>query len=458
MSSQTANPSVKVTDLPLRPAQGKAGRPIQVQINIFPIRKFAEMLAYHYDVKMDPEVNNAPRARQIWIAAEPLLRGQFKKAFIAYDGHKNAFTTADLENTEVSIELPRDNGLGLLQLTSSADSSASASGAGDYSSGRGGYGGRGGGGGRGGRGGRGGGRGNYGGDVGRGGYQAPASRRPSIPSSQPTTPLPTETITIRIKKVATIDFHELLLFMSGKGPETEHAMHAQAALNTVLRHVPGLSFIPVGGNFYTSLEKTPISGAVEIWRGYHQSIRIMQAGHLGVNVDIAATVFQKGEMDLLDLAQEVLKVGDVAAITRVPHYIKRLEQEFKEAKVVTTHRGEAQKRRFRIKKIGPLDANHHMFEVKGVKVSVAQYFLEQYGIKLRFPFLPVVATPNLKAYFPFECLKMQPAQRFTRKLNADQTAEMIRATVMRPDNRRNKINEALRKPGVLDYLNNDYMK
>ena len=64
----------------------------------------------------------------------------------------------------------------------------------------------------------------------------------------------------------------------------------------------------------------------------------------------------------------------------------------------------------------------------------------------------------MKTVFPFEVLKMQPAQRFTRKLNAEQTADMIKHTAMLPQKRRETINNALKTPNILDYVNNDYMK
>lgn len=182
-----------------------------------------------------------------------------------------------------------------------------------------------------------------------------------------------------------------MLFMSKKGPETETSLHAVTALSTVLRHVPGMTFVSAGPNFYSPEDRTHISGGLEIWRGYHQSVRVLQAGHLGVNVDVAATVFRQGEVALLDLIKDSLRVRDISELARIPptSLRQRLNSDFKGASVVTTHRGDL-KQRFNIGSIGKDTCDTFTFDVNGKKMSVTQYFLHQYNVKINYPFLPVV--------------------------------------------------------------------
>ncbi|TPX56274.1 hypothetical protein PhCBS80983_g04652 [Powellomyces hirtus] len=453
----------KLTELPMRPPPGKEGRAIKVRCNIFPLRIAAETIAYQYDVVMLPDV--PALYKRAWRLAEPLFRDGNKRAYMAFDGKKNAFSTAQIDQTTVKVAVDKDmeeyypvlGGGGNTSASGSTGSLAAASGSAAaplYGSGGAPIGS-----GRGGRGGRGGVR----------GGGAPVGR----PSTASQDPLPSqvsggksaikavtsrsEEVTITVKQVAKVDFHSLMLFMSKRGPENETALHAATALSTVLRHVPGMTFVTAGANFYSPEDRTHISGGLEIWRGYHQSIRVMMAGHLGVNVDVAATVFRQGGVSLLDLAKNALRVRDISELARIPPAALRgrLNSEFKGANVVTTHRADM-KQRFNIGTISRESADSCMFEFKGKKVSVAEYFMSQYNIKINYPFLPLVLKANGKSAFPMEFLTMTPSQRFKKKLNGDQTSDMIRATVQRPSDREKKISTAVTH--TLKYQNNDHLK
>ncbi|KNC96140.1 uncharacterized protein SPPG_08528 [Spizellomyces punctatus DAOM BR117] len=431
----------KLTELPLRPdAGGTIGRPIKVRCNIFPLRMVANTIAYQYDVVMTPEKQadkiSASLAKRAWRAAEEQFRAGDKAALVVYDGKKNAFSTANLEQQSVKVVVNEDEEEYYPPMEETLSAGA----------GRGGRGG-----GRGGRGGRGDFRGGRGGGRGGASQTAPTVRPVSVG------PARTKTVNIRIKQTAKIDFHSLALFMTKKGPETDHVLHAVTALSSVLRHIPCMSFVAVGSNFYTPEDRTHISGGLEIWRGYHQSIRAMMAGHLGINVDVAATVFRRGEVPFLDIVAEVLNVRDVAELTRIPilSLRARMSSEFKDAVVVTTHRGDL-KQRFKIGSISRQSADEYTFDVDGRKMSIAEYFLKQYNLRLKYPKLPVVVKSNGKSAFPMEFLKMAPSVRFKNRLNGDQTSQMIRATVQRPLDREKRIASAVTT--ALRYNNNPYMK
>ncbi|KAH6601413.1 hypothetical protein BASA61_001975 [Batrachochytrium salamandrivorans] len=122
-----------------------------------------------------------------------------------------------------------------------------------------------------------------------------------IPPPDRNVVIKTEVMKIVVRQVARINFHDILMFTSGVAPETESVMHASVALAVLIRHVPSMLFTPVGANFFTPEGRKPIGGGLEIWRGYHQSIRSMMVGHLGINIDVASTVFRKGEISVMTM-------------------------------------------------------------------------------------------------------------------------------------------------------------
>ncbi|KAJ3169190.1 hypothetical protein HDU88_000986 [Geranomyces variabilis] len=446
---------VKLTELPLRPTPGKEGRPIKVRVNIFPLRVAAETIAYQYDVTISPDI--PALYKRAWRIAEPLLRDGDTRAFLAFDGKRNAFSTTLIPTQTIKVSVDKDFQEYYPPLIGGSNLGPSTGGG--QPSTRGGY--------RGGRGGGGGGRG--------GGAAAP------IGTGRPGRGAPlrdaddgpvqafggsaivkgggkrTEEVAIHIKKVAQVDFHSLMQFIAKRGPENEASLHTVTAFTAVLRHVPGMTFVTAGANFYSPEDRTHISGGLEIWRGYHQSIRVLMAGHLGVNVDVAATVFRQGGVTLLELAKTMMRVPTAAELAKIPYPVlrSRLQAQFKGANVVTTHRADL-KQRFSIGSFSRETADSCMFDYKGKQTSVTQYFKAHYNLKIQYPFLPLVLKSNGKSAFPIEYLTMTPSQRFKRKLNGDQTSDMIRATVQRPADREKKIAHAVSH--TLKYQNNDHLK
>ncbi|TPX71401.1 hypothetical protein SpCBS45565_g01159 [Spizellomyces sp. 'palustris'] len=399
-----ATPS-KLTELPLRPDPGTRGTPIQVRCNIFPLKIVAETIAYQYDVVMDPNV--PALAKHAWRLAEDQFRNGNKKVLLAYDGKKNAFSTANFSNLAVTVGVDRDEE--------------------DYPS-----------------------------------MPGPIT---SYNTGSKTKAVPKKNkrkmeVTLTLKQVAKIDFHSLMLFMKKKGPENEAALHATTCLSNVLRHVPGMTFVSAGPNFYSPDDRTHISGGLEIRRGYHQSVRVLMAEHLGVNIDVAATVFRQGGVSLLDLILQHFRCSDVDALVAQMHktgaanFRSKLSAAFKGANVFTTHRAEL-KQRFNIGSFSKESADQYTFKMDGKDMSVTKYFHTQYNIKLQYPSLPVVLKSNGKSAFPIEFLTTAPSQRFKKKLNGQQTSEMILATVQHPADREKKIVSAVK--GSLGYQNNELL-
>ena len=424
---------------PTRPDKGGTlGRSIKVHANIFPVSKLAATTAYQYDVTVEPDLPPA-KARLAWMQFELVLNKKNGPTCLIYDGQKQAFGVSRLVETKASVYILKDPIVNIPPISANRPSSS-------------------------GRGGRGRGGGDRGRGRGRGGSQGG-----SAPAVQPTLSLAwtppketpekskegeTEKITITIKEVAVVDFHHLMQFMQGKAPETSQSMTGAMVLNILLRHVPSMLFVPVGSNFFTPEGRIPMVGGLEIWRGYHQSALSLMAGHLGINIDLASCVFQKGSISVLDFLLEVFGVQSVEELGKVPRVLVRITEVLKGVVVVTTHRPGI-RNRFKVAKIRDTP-NKYFFDCDGKKINVTQYFKSTYNINLRYPDLPIAWKQNGKTGFPLECLEIVPAQRVTKKLNPDQTADMIRATTQKPGDRKRSIESAVKNS--LKYQNNPYLQ
>ena len=88
---------------------------------------------------------------------------------------------------------------------------------------------------------------------------------------------------------------------------------------------------------------------------------------------------------------------------------------------------------------------------------MAEFFAETYNIKLEYPHLPClrVGNPQKKVMIPMEVCELIPGQRYPRRLNETQTANMIKVASMRPDMRMNVINDGYQ---LMKFSDNEYLK
>lgn len=188
----------------------------------------------------------------------------------------------------------------------------------------------------------------------------------------------------------------------------------------------------------------------------HQSIKSLMAGHLGINVNVASTVFRKGCIPVLEFLCEALGVRNAHELSSLPRLQARISEHLKNVVVVTTHRGET-KQRFKAAKISDKSAASMRFvDHEGREKSIASYFKDMYNKTLMYPDLPLVLKANGTTAFPLECLEIAPSQRFTKRLSAARTAEMIRATLQKPPDRASSISDAVRT--TTKHNENPYMK
>ena len=138
--------------------------------------------------------------------------------------------------------------------------------------------------------------------------------------------------------------------------------------------------------------------------------------------------------------------------------IDKCERLLKGIKVMVTHRGEM-RRKYKINGFTHIGADETFFrfsrpteegEMVEKDISVTDYFLTQYNVQLRFPFLPClkVGSTQRTVLLPLEVCDIVPGQRYIRKLNEQQTAQMIRLTCQTPDRRASKIAHAINDLGL----------
>lgn len=252
--------------------------------------------------------------------------------------------------------------------------------------------------------------------------------------------------------------------------EDSSTLETSNALSVLLRYVPSLLYVPHKSEFFSPVSRTSISGGLEIWRGYHQSLRALMAVHLGVNVDIASAVFRKGGMTVIEYLMEVAGLRNPADIARMN--ARELTKHLKSnelmilisffnpcspvgVSVITTHRGD-QKQRFKISGVSTTSASNEYFDMNGQHVSVADYFQKTYKTPLQYPDFPLIIKGAKGSKFPIEVLAIVPSQRMSGRLNGQQTADMIKATCQKPDERLRQIESGVRE--TLNYEANDYLK
>ena len=91
-----------------------------------------------------------------------------------------------------------------------------------------------------------------------------------------------------------------------------------------------------------------------------------------------------------------------------------------------------------------------------VECTMVKFFLDKYGIKLRYPGLPClqVGHEHKHTFLPMEVCKIVPGQRCLKKLTDMQTSTMIKATARSARARERDIRNPINKA---DFVSNHYI-
>nr|CAD1818338.1 unnamed protein product [Ananas comosus var. bracteatus] len=260
---------------------------------------------------------------------------------------------------------------------------------------------------------------------------------------------------VTIRFAGRADLHHLQQFLDGQ--QRDMPQETIQVLDVVLRETPSTKYVTALRSFFSPTfgQRSDIGEGLECWRGYYQSVRPTQMG-LSLNIDICATSFYRA-IPIVDFVGENLKLSYNARPLSDRDVVK-IKKALRGIRVEATHRRD-KCIRYRISGVTSVPMNQLMFPVdeQGTMISVVQYFREQYRYSLKYIHWPCLQAGNDKRpiYLPMEVCKIVEGQRYAKKLNERQVANILRATCQRPQQREQSI---LEMAAFNDYKNDKYAK
>ncbi|CAJ2509448.1 Uu.00g144740.m01.CDS01 [Anthostomella pinea] len=272
----------------------------------------------------------------------------------------------------------------------------------------------------------------------------------------------------------------LKTYLEGKIPWDSHVLECMNFFDHCMRHYPASTMQSIRRNFYApEVSEFALSNHCVAQKGYYSAIRLgesIKTGGTGlsINVDVANTAFWA----INDLANTSLRILnaynpqwknsnfiDLVKILRPvkakdkagnPVWIqsdgfRHLRRIYK-LRFVVNHRGKlGDPKVYTVGKLlfdqkyGEEGAhskavffNKRQKDGTTKNVSVWQYFWETYHLRLQYPSLPIMESTR-GALFPLEVCNVSKYQRYSFKLSPDETAQMIKFAVTRPDQRKKDI-------------------
>ncbi|GAA6043318.1 hypothetical protein JCM8097_001182 [Rhodosporidiobolus ruineniae] len=273
----------------------------------------------------------------------------------------------------------------------------------------------------------------------------------------------TRDFTVTIKFTRAIDIARLGVFVRGdlRGkdnvPDPSEVQSAIQALNVLIQHGSSQIYPSRAASFFlppANPLQASISRGLEIWRGFYTSLR-MGPSVLFLNLDIASQPMIKSGnlpdvvLDFLRGDRRQLQLADLDAQSMPAQAYIRLSRFLRGLKIKLRCRDENGYQPTRkIKSIEAQAANskrpEHMFEANGVSHTVETYFQSVYNVQLQHPGWPVVSV-SATARWPIELCDVEAGQKYTKKLEPDQTADAIRLTTVGPRDRVQMLNVGLER-------------
>ncbi|KAL3222359.1 hypothetical protein MRX96_028457 [Rhipicephalus microplus] len=222
------------------------------------------------------------------------------------------------------------------------------------------------------------------------------------------------------------------------------------AVDIVLRHGPSIRLTPVGRSFFKPPlpnQAHSLGGGREVWFGYYTSVRPAQWKPM-LNVDMSATAFYEPQpvisfmCKILSDGRREMTAADFRDLRDFQNV--RLNKELKGLRIKVTHL--PYPRKYKVVRVTKEPAKRLLFDMEdGSRCSVADYFQNRYG-RLVYPNLPCIQVGNLAhpVYLPLEVCEIVEGQHCRKKLDENQTSEMIKRTAQPPAKRFNEIRQSVR--------------
>ncbi|KAI6650883.1 putative translation initiation factor 2c [Oopsacas minuta] len=245
------------------------------------------------------------------------------------------------------------------------------------------------------------------------------------------------------------------------GVEREHELdllqEAITAIDIILKELPKSQAVSMGRSFFYKPQRfeefNDIGRGRWIWDGFSQSVRPGQWKPY-INIDKTCGVFVK-PLPLLEFILNMLDTKDInlAFDPNNRKYSHKISDHLNSLHVISSHL--QYPKRSRIVSRGSVllkSARDEIFEKDGNKISVEQYFLQQYKIRLKHPHIPCInvgkpPTANSagkRVALPIELCLIKDAQRSGQELESEQTTKMLKFAARPAPERRDMINEIAR--------------
>ncbi|KAF8968250.1 ribonuclease H-like domain-containing protein [Flammula alnicola] len=248
--------------------------------------------------------------------------------------------------------------------------------------------------------------------------------------------------------------------LTHKRSSTTRALVATNLIQLVIRQGPNQNNTNNGRAYFTGRDARRIPGSgIELWRGIFQSVR-PTIGKMILTVDTcSAAVYQSGP--LIRVCMDFLGASDTRALRLSPDHqnFKKLEKFVKKLRIkIVTGAGGSRSRIKTIRGLVP-EAGEYVFtkDDSDRETSVKRYFQEAYGIRIELPQIVGVRLTGSKAahqdIVPAELCEVEYGQLFKRKVPENITADMVKFSTIRPQERLKKITE-----GAEGYDKSEFVK
>jgi eukaryotic translation initiation factor 2C len=254
-------------------------------------------------------------------------------------------------------------------------------------------------------------------------------------------------------------------YLSGQISMNENVLEAINFLDHLLREFPSVSpnFITVKRSFFTrNGQRMALGKGIEVVRGVYQSLRLAEGKKLIVNLDVAngcfwqpssltsAIIAKNNLRDINQIVADCKPITDNGSVRPSPRQ-RVYEKDMKKMLVIAKYNGikpSMANKEWVIKGFTVENAKQRQIEIRkpGTKVvektiSIYDYFRQTYNVTLQFPMLPLVEMTKKGVLYPMEFLHLVENQRYAKKLDEIQTANMIKFAVAPPKDREKAINE-----------------
>lgn len=224
-------------------------------------------------------------------------------------------------------------------------------------------------------------------------------------------------------------------------------------------------FIPQGRRiFYRAdpIYKFPLGNGIYRYPGFWQSLRPVTGWKVMLNMDQANTSFVQGGKVIDFIKNLGFSPNNIPRDPRdFKTLCKKLEKALKGIKITQTQR--ANHRTAKCTAVSTVSANNLKFIMeeggRQRSITVAAYFIEQFNkkefiSKIRYPDFPCLKV-GTKSWVPIEFCEIKEGQRYSKKLDGQQTTQMLRVASQNAPTRKNLIEEDM---GYLKLQEDPYLK